>query len=97
MILCPANPDIGQYFYFRILFQHGICSNYQSYLEMKVQPRPAEQTWPGYTSVSRRDGHAHRSPEIPLSLAVPVAVNLMLFWVPLPEKLVPLQVTLLTT
>lgn len=41
--------------------------------------------------------NAHSSPETPLVLlAVPVAVNLMLFWVPLPEKLVPLQVTLLT-
>jgi hypothetical protein len=42
------------------------------------------------------DCNAHSAPETPLESAVPEAVNLMLFWVPLPEKLVPLQVTLLT-
>jgi hypothetical protein len=33
---------------------------------------------------------------MPLSFAFPEAVNLMLFWTPLPEKLVPIQVMLLT-
>ncbi len=88
----------SDFVYLQMLLQCGIHSNKSlSVNEGATTTSRTHLAWSCVSNFERQaDWNAHSAPETPLALAVPEAVNLMLFWVPLPEKLVPLQVTLLT-